>query len=213
MRSSLFFSLTVARAAVMLVAQASLVVAFAQTAGTSEPPIDPQIQARLDRAVQHYQAVNIEAAVPVLQDLLWPPSRRLTKAQEIKVQQYLGAAFAVAGKRDSALAHFRFALFLSPTLELDRSGFGATEIALFAEAKGSSGRMTLMIGTRTPGATLFIDGESRGELSVAPRSIALPANSPIRLSVKADKCIAWDSTITARPDSTIVLGRKNLSCL
>ena len=68
------------------------------------------------------------------------------------------------------------------------------------------------LGSRTPGAFLYVNGAVEGPLSDL-RYIAIPSTGPIRLQIKADKCPAtWDTTVAVRAADSVVIGRRNLTC-
>lgn len=67
------------------------------------------------------------------------------------------------------------------------------------------------LGSRTPGAFLYVNGAVEGPLS-ALRFVSLPSTGPSKLQIKADKCTAWDTTITVRAADSVTIGRRNLAC-
>lgn len=68
------------------------------------------------------------------------------------------------------------------------------------------------LGSRTPGAFLYINGAVEAPLSDL-RYISIPSTGPIKLQIKADKCAAtWDTTVTVRAADSVVIGRRNLTC-
>ena len=96
---------------------------------------DTQPQKSLARAVDLYGKLEIDASRSLLLDLLTSGHYRLAKADEVQARKYLGAAYAVVGKTDSAVAVFQGALSLQPDLALDPSAFTRAELDAFARAR------------------------------------------------------------------------------
>jgi hypothetical protein len=93
-------------------------------------------QQKLDRAVQLYADLNVEAARPILLEILSPTyQQKFTTEQKVTALKYLGASYAVLDKADSAVTFFLAALDYDPFTDLDPSKFTATELAAFGQAK------------------------------------------------------------------------------
>lgn len=93
-------------------------------------------QQKLDRAVQLYADLNVEAARPILLEILSPTyQQKYTTEQKVTALKYLGASYAVLDKADSAITFFLAALDYDPFTDLDPSKFTATELAAFSQAK------------------------------------------------------------------------------
>jgi hypothetical protein len=64
-------------------------------------------QQKLDRAVQLYADLNVEAARPILLEILSPTyQQKFTTEQKVMALKYLGASYAVLDKPDSAVTFF-----------------------------------------------------------------------------------------------------------
>src|SRR5437868_3902431 len=93
-------------------------------------------QQKLDRAVQLYADLNVEAARPILLEILSPTyQQKFTTEQKVTALKYLGASYAVLDKPDSSITFFLAALDYDPFTDLDPSKFTATELAAFNQAK------------------------------------------------------------------------------
>ena len=93
-------------------------------------------QQKLDRAVQLYGDLNVEAARPILLEILSPTyQQKFTTEQKVTALKYLGASYAVLDKPDSAVTFFLAALDYDPFTDLDPNKFTATELAAFSQAK------------------------------------------------------------------------------
>ena len=103
-------------------------LARAQTGGTTRQQID--------RAIELYAAFNVEAARPILLNIVSPGYLQPVSASErVDAYKYLGASYALQGKRDSATTFFVAALDFDPFTDLDPRDFSAAEIGPFNEAK------------------------------------------------------------------------------
>ena len=117
---------------------AALLALLLVTCGLLPAPVVAQevTQQKLDRAVQLYADLNVEAARPILLEILSPTyQQKFTTEQKVTALKYLGASYAVLDKPDSAITFFLAALDYDPFTDLDPSKFTATELAAFSQAK------------------------------------------------------------------------------
>jgi hypothetical protein len=110
----------------------------------------------LSRGVILYEELQLERAVTLLREVT-SPSNTATTAERVQAMKYLGAAFALLGGRDSAIAYYRAALERDPFTDLDAAVFTAQERQLFAIAR----RRTFVVGVRTVPDSGFIPGSGR----------------------------------------------------
>jgi hypothetical protein len=90
----------------------------------------------LKRAIDMYQAFNIEGARPILQNIISANYLlSVTTEQKVRALKYLGASYAVLDKPDSAKMFFTAALDYDPFTDLDPREFSAAELGAFSEAK------------------------------------------------------------------------------
>jgi hypothetical protein len=93
-------------------------------------------QAKIEQAIALYDRFEIEAARPLLQEVLssnWVLP--ISQEQRVTALKYLGASFAVIGKADSAMNFFWGALGYDAFTDLDRNKFSPLELAAFDQAK------------------------------------------------------------------------------
>lgn len=69
----------------------------------------------------------------------------------------------------------------------------------------------IVIGTRTQGAVLFINGVPRPEGLKSYETIAMRPGE-VKLSIRAEKCTPFEVTVTVTPKDTVTVGRKALVC-
>ena len=113
----------------------------------------------LSRAVILYEELQLERAVTLLREVT-SPSNPATTVERVQAMKYLGAAFALLGSRDSALAYYRAALERDPFTDLNAAVFTAQERQLFAIAR----RRTFVAGVRTVPDSGFVPGRGRAPL-------------------------------------------------
>jgi hypothetical protein len=107
----------------------------------------------LTRGVILYEELQLERAVTLLREVV-SPSSAATETERAQAMKYLGAAFALLGQRDSAIAHFRRTLERDPFVDLDPAVFTAQERQLFAIAR----QRTFVVGVRALSDTAFVPG-------------------------------------------------------
>jgi hypothetical protein len=69
----------------------------------------------------------------------------------------------------------------------------------------------IVLGSRTPNAFLFIGDQPQGLLG-SVRTIEVPPDIDVRLAIRADKCVPFDTVVRVRAADTLVVGRRNLTC-
>ena len=91
---------------------------------------------KINQAVALYVKFEIEAARPLLQEVLSPTwLQPISTEQRVTAYKYLGASYAVIGKPDSAANYFVAALAYDAFTDLDRNLFSPPELAAFDLAK------------------------------------------------------------------------------
>jgi hypothetical protein len=135
----------------LVVCGLSLMV-FAPALGAQRSPAE-----QLNRAIVLYEELQLERAVVLFRDVVSPSNAEVTGGDRVRAMKYLGAAFALLGRRDSAIAHFRGAIERDPFTDLEPALFTATERALFAEAR----RAVFAVGARVQADSGFVPGQGR----------------------------------------------------
>jgi hypothetical protein len=69
----------------------------------------------------------------------------------------------------------------------------------------------IVIGSRTPNALLFLNNQSQGLIG-SLKLIELPPDTDVPLSIRAEKCTAFDTTVRVHAADSVVIGRRNLTC-
>lgn len=114
------------------------VLAIAVTAVPVDAQVGGTTKEQIDRAKAFYETYNVEAARPILLNIISPNYlQQISPAERVEVYKYLGASYALLDKLDSAVTFFIAALDFDPFTDLDPSKFSATEIGPFNTAKAS----------------------------------------------------------------------------
>jgi hypothetical protein len=93
-------------------------------------------QQYIDRAVAMYEALQVEAARPLLLNIISPNYlQTVTPEQKVTALKYLGASYALLDNQDSATVFFVAALDFDPFTDLDPAKFSAAELVPFNQAK------------------------------------------------------------------------------
>jgi len=69
----------------------------------------------------------------------------------------------------------------------------------------------LLLGSRIPGAVLYIDNNPQGVMT-GLRTVLIPAGKPVQLSIRADNCTPWDTTITTQSADSLRIGYRSPRC-
>ena len=102
-------------------------------------------QEALDRAVSHFENLDVERSLTLLRQIISPASPyEVTREQRVVAYKYTGAALALVGMRDSAIVYFRAALERDAFTDLDPERFTEIEREAFTEARNQF----LALGTR-----------------------------------------------------------------
>ena len=90
---------------------------------------------RLNNAIALYKDFQVEAARPILMEIVSPGYlQQITAAERVEAYKYLGASYALQGS-DSAVTFFVAALDFDPFTDLNPADFSATEIGPFNVAR------------------------------------------------------------------------------
>ena len=80
-----------------------------------------------------------------------------------------------------------------------------------APAAVPTGTGTIRIASGTPNAALYINNKIEGLIS-SRRDVQIPAGVQVRLTIRAQGCLDWDSTVVIPANETTTIGRKFAKC-
>jgi hypothetical protein len=84
--------------------------------------------------------------------------------------------------------------------------------SLYALVVRSTRPGKVVIGSRTPGAVLTTNGVPQG-LVGSLRTIEVSPDVEVKIKISADKCAPWDTVLTVHAADSVIVGRKNLTCM
>ena len=135
---------------------AGAAAAVAQDRAAAPVPAPDSTAVLLGQARQLYEQLEVERAVALFRQVISPQwAFAIAPAERVEAYKYLGAALALMGMRDSAVAYFRGALEREPFTDLDPQQFTPDQITAFAAAR----RTTFAVGVQ-PVAGARVDPRS-----------------------------------------------------
>lgn len=112
---------------------------------------------------------------------------------------------------DSAMARIRRLLaFDSQAWDRNLSWDGLDSLHAMVVRASRPGKIVL--GSRTQGAVLSTNGVTQG-LVGSLRTIEVSPDVEVRIRITADKCAPWDTVLTVHAADSVIVGRKNLTCM
>ena len=196
-----------------------LIVVLLLAAGTSvplgaqeqqgSPVIDMMIRGRNALYDLKYQAADSIARRLLALGTL------LSKQQQIDALQLRAAALypeeAAEQRHDTAIAVVRELVGLGAT-GLPRELSWAGLDSLFAFVVRAAQPAKVLLGSRVPASVLYVDGQPQGVIQ-GLRVVQVPTGRAVRLSIQAEGCIPWDSTVTTQPADSVRIGIRNPRCI
>lgn len=93
---------------------------------------------QIDRAIAMYSNFQVEAARPILLNIISPNYlQQVLPSERVDAYKYLGASYALLSRPDSARTFFVAALDFDPFTDLDVEQFGPQELSAFNDAKST----------------------------------------------------------------------------
>lgn len=139
----------------------------------------------------------------------------LSKQQRVEALQIRAAAAYPdepgAQSADSALAHIRQLIALGATNGLPREITWPGLDSLYSMVARVSQPAKVLLGTRIDGTVLYVDGQPNGVVQ-GLRVVQIPAGRPVQLSLRAEGCEPWDSTLVAQAADSIRIGYRYPRC-
>lgn len=117
----------------------------------------------------------------------------------------------VADQRlDTAMALIR-QMIATGTKAMPRDITWAGLDTIVARTVQASQPAKLVLGSRTAAAIVYVADDPQGTIQ-GLRTVLVPPDIPIRVSIRADKCVPWDTTITVRAADSVRIGYRNPVC-
>lgn len=138
----------------------------------------------------------------------------LSKEEQLLAVQIRAAALypedAGDQKLDSAMVYIRQMIAMGgKAIPRDIAWVGLDTVV--ARAVRASMPAKLVLGSRVPGSVVFVDANLQGVIQ-GLRTVLVPPDTPVKISIRADKCTQWDTTITVRAADSVRIGYRNPVC-
>jgi hypothetical protein len=167
----------------------------------------------LKRAKNALNDVNYRAADSLARTALGY-GNLLSREEQLTAMQIRIAALypedAADQKLDSAMVLIRD-MIASGTQSMPRDLTWAGLDSVIARAVRASQPAKLVLGSRTNGAIVYVNTEPQGTIQ-GLRTVLVPPDVPVKLYIRADKCVPWDTTITVRAADSVRIGYRNPVC-
>jgi hypothetical protein len=139
----------------------------------------------------------------------------LSRQQQVDALQLVAAASypdeAVEQKTDSAIAIIRQLVGMGAVQGIPREMSHPALDSLFSFVARAAQPAKILLGTRTPGSVLYVDGEPQGIIA-GLRTVLVPPGKSVQLSIRAENCVAWDSTVVTQAADSLRIGFRNPRC-
>jgi hypothetical protein len=193
-----------------LLASLGLSITFASAARAQASPLDEMLtSAKKSLEVLDYRkADSISRGVLAFGSVLSKPQRVL--ALQILIAASYPEDKPDARKTDTARARIKELLTVDPQA-WDRNLTWDNLDTLRALVVRASAPGKILIGSRTPNAFLFINNQPQGLIG-SLKLVELPPDTDVPLSIRAEKCVPFDTTIRIRAADSVAIGRRNLTC-
>jgi hypothetical protein len=180
----------------------------AQTQASGSPVTDMMVRGRNSLNDLNYkQADSTARRILALGSLL-------SRQQQIDALQLLAAALFPdedgAQQQDTTIQIIKALVSLGATqMPNEMSHPKLDSLYLFVARAAQPAKV--LLGSRTPGAILYIDGNPQGVLS-GLRVVMVPAGKQVQLSIRADGCANWDTTLTTQSADSLRIGFRMPRC-
>jgi len=182
----------------------------AQTQQSSGSPVtDMMIRGRNAlNDLKYHEADSLARRVLALGTLL-------SRQQQVDALQLVAASSypdeAAEQHTDSAISVIRQLVALGATQGIPREMSHPALDSLFSFVARAAQPAKLVLGSRIAGSVLYVDGQPQGIIQ-GLRVVLVPPGKTMQLSIKAENCTSWDSTVTTQAADSIRIGFRNPRC-
>lgn len=114
-------------------------------------------------------------------------------------------------KQDSAIGIMRRLVELGATEAFPREISWPGLDSLFALVTRAAQPAKVVVGSRVPGSIVYVDGQPQGVIQ-GLRSVQVSPGRPVQLSIRAENCAAWDTTVVTQAADSIRVGFRSPRC-
>lgn len=139
----------------------------------------------------------------------------ISKQQQIDALQLRAAAAFPdeqgAQRQDTAITVMKQLVELGATQGLPRELSWPGLDSLFSFVARSAQPTKLVLGSRTAGSVVYVDGQPQGVIQ-GLRVVQVPPGRPVKISILAENCTPWDSTVVTQAADSIRIGFRSPRC-
>jgi len=139
----------------------------------------------------------------------------LSRQQQVDALQLIAASQypdeASEQHTDSAITVIRQLVALGATQGIPRDMSHPGLDSLFSFVARAAQPAKVVLGSRVAGSVLYMDGQPQGVIQ-SLRVVLVPPGKAIQLSIRAEGCVAWDSTVTTQAADSVRIGFRNPRC-
>ena len=139
----------------------------------------------------------------------------LSRQQQVDALQLVAAAQypdeATEQHTDSAISVIRELVALGATQGIPREMSHPGLDSLFSFVARAAQPARVVLGSRIAGSVLYLDGQPQGVIQ-GLRVVLVPPGKAVQLSVRAEGCVSWDSTVTTQAADSLRIGFRNPRC-
>lgn len=192
---------------------ASIVLTLAAIPAGAQTQADSPVKDLLTKAKNALNDVNYKQADSLASRALsYGPL--LSKEEQLAATQIRIAALfpedVADQKLDSVQVVIKQMLALgAKTMPRDISWAGLDTVV--ARAVRASEPAKVVLGSRIPASFVYVDGQPQGAIQ-GLRTVLVPPGVAVKITIRADKCTPWDSTVTVRAADSVRVGYRNPVC-
>ena len=181
----------------------------AQTQASGSPVTDMMIRGRNALNDLNYKSADSTARRILALGTL------LSRQQQIDALQLLAAALfpdeKEAQQQDTTIQVIKTLVSLGAGQGMPREMSHPALDSLYSFVTRAAQPAKILLGSRTPGATLYVDNNPQGSLA-GLKIVLVPAGKQVQLSIRADNCAPWDTTITTQSADSLRIGFRMPRC-
>lgn len=138
----------------------------------------------------------------------------LSRQQQVDALQLIAAASypdeQTEQHTDSAISVIKVLVGLGATgIPRDLSWAGLDSLYSFVARAAQPAKV--LLGSRIAGSVLYVDGQPQGTVQ-GLRIVLVPPGKSVSLSIRAEGCASWDSTVVTQAADSLRIGFRNPRC-
>ena len=184
-------------------------LALPAAAQSGSPILEMMVKGKNALNDLHYREADSIAKRVLLLGVLLTPDQQISAVQ---------LRIAALYPEESAEQHTDSAIFVirqmirlgTKSIPKDLSWSGLDSLVVLVARASQPAK--LILGSRLPGAILFMNDVPQGPVQ-SLRAIAVSPGTDVKLSIRAEKCTSWDTTVVLRASDSVRVGFRNPTCL